>query len=767
MAMFQQTSIPFLAFTFLAGFALPAAAVADARVSESYGKLPLQFEANRGQTDKDVHFLSRGAGYSFYLTADEAVLVLAKPSADAKRDSHSTRARPGAKAQEKSVALRMSLLGAARKPLVSGLDELPGKANYFIGKDRSKWRTNVPTYARVHYREVYPGIDLVYYGNQRQLEYDFVVAPGADPRKIVLGFKGADKLDIDAQGDLVLHAAGEDIRQHKPIIYQEIGGVRHEIAGGYVRKGANRVGFQVAAYDTRQPLVIDPVVLSYSTYLGGNGGDCGAAIAVDASGNAYVTGNTTSTDFPTTAGAFQVPFGGNINGDAFVTKLNPTGTALVYSTYLGGSGEDEGQGIAVDAAGNAYVTGYTRSNNFPITAGAFQTTFADPAGSGDVFVTKIDPTGAALVYSTYLGGSGDERTWSIGRIAVDRSGSAYVTGSTLSADFPITAGAFQSVHSGAFDNPFVTKLDPTGSTLIYSTFLGEGTGHGIAVDSNGSAYVIGNVQGPFPTTSGAVQRTSGEVFVTKLDPTGTTLIYSTLLGGGREGGEAIAVDAEGNAYVTGYTYSANFPTTPGAFQPIFGDALDPPNRFGPDPDAFVTKLNPTGSALVYSTYLGGNGGDRGAGIAVDAAGNAYVTGGTGSTNFPTTPGAFQPTCGGDAFVTKLDPTGSALVYSTCLGGVDADYGQGIALDGNANAYVTGSTASKDFPITAGAFQPVFSDALNRYPAPDAFVAKIVDLVPPPPPTPTSSGPTPSPLLPPVLLPPPPVLVPPLPLILGL
>jgi hypothetical protein len=257
------------------------------------------------------------------------------------------------------------------------------------------------------------------------------------------------------------------------------------------------------------------------------------------------------------------------------------------------------------------------------------------------------------------------------------------------------------------------------------------------------------------------------VFVTKLDPTGTTLIYSTLLGGGREGGEAIAVDAEGNAYVTGYTYSANFPTTPGAFQPIFGDALDPPNRFGPDPDAFVTKLNPTGSALVYSTYLGGNGGDRGAGIAVDAAGNAYVTGGTGSTNFPTTPGAFQPTCGGDAFVTKLDPTGSALVYSTCLGGVDADYGQGIALDGNANAYVTGSTASKDFPITEGAFQPVFSDALNRYPAPDAFVAKIVDLVPPPPPTPTSSGPTPSPLLPPVLLPPPPVLVPPLPLILGL
>ena len=736
-AMSQHALIPFqslLVFTFLAGFFLPAAAATDARVSKTYGKLPLQFEANRGQTHEDVRFLARGAGYSLYLTSREAVLVLTKPNPDVKPGSRS------AKAQAKPVALRMSLVGAARKPLVTGLDELPGKANYFIGKDPAKWRTNVPTYTKVHYREVYPGVDLVYHGNQRQLEYDFVVAPGADPRKIVLGFKGADKLEIDAQSELVLHASGGDIRQHKPVIYQDIDGVRREIAGGYARKGVNRVGFQVAAYDTSRPLIIDPVVLSYSTYLGGNGADFGAGIAVDAGGNAYVTGNTTSTDFPTTAGAFQTLFGGGINGDVFVTKLNPTGTALVYSTYLGGIDLDQGSGIAVDAEGNAYVTGYTRSNNFPITAGAFQTTFADPAGSGNVFVTKIDPTGAALVYSTYLGGSGDEQdNGARNGIALDSSGSAYVTGSTRSADFPITAGAFQSVHSGAYDNPFVTKLDPTGSTLIYSTFLGEGLGHGIAVDANGSAYITGNVQGPFPTTSGAVQRTSGGAFVTKLDPTGTTLIYSTLLGGGREAGEAIAVDAEGNAYVTGYTYSASFPTTPGAFQPTFGDALDPPNRFGPDPDAFVTKLNPTGSAFVYSTYLGGNGSDGGAGIAVDAAGNAYVTGGTGSTNFPTTPGAFQSTWGG-VFVTKLDPTGSTLVYSTYLGGSGIDGGSGIAVDANANAYITGSTASKDFPITAGAFQPVFSDALNRS-IPDAFVAKIVDQMPPPPPTPTGSGTT--------------------------
>src|SRR5882762_193500 len=294
MSMSQGALIPsyrlLVPLTLLAGFTLPAAAATDARVSESYGKLPLRFEANRGQTHKDVRFLSRGPGYNLYLTANEAVLVLSKPNADAKRHAR------GAKAQEKSLALRMSLVGAARKPLLSGLEEQPGKTNYFIGGDRAKWRTNVPTYAKVRYQDVYPGIDLVYYGNQRQLEYDFVVAPGADPREIVLDFKGADKIEIDAQGDLVLHAAGGDIRQHRPVIYQNIDGNRREIAGGYIRKGAKRIGFQLAAYDTTRPLIIDPV-LSYSTYLGGSGfrhDETANSIAVDRDGNVYMAGSTLS-----------------------------------------------------------------------------------------------------------------------------------------------------------------------------------------------------------------------------------------------------------------------------------------------------------------------------------------------------------------------------------------------------------------------------------------------------------------------------------------
>ena len=382
----------FLLFTFfLFGFVLPQSAAAEARPSETYGRLPLHFEANLGQTNEDVRFLARGPGYSVYLTAGEAVVVLAKPNADAKRDAHATRERLGTQTRATPIVVRMSLVGAATKPLVSGLDELPGKANYFIGKDPAKWRANVPTYAKVRYQEVYPGIDLVYYGNQRRLEYDFLVAPGADPNGIVIGFQGAERLEIDAQGELVLHVAGDVIRQRVPVIYQETDGVRTKIEGRYVLKDKHRVGFQVAAYDLARPLVIDPVLV-YSTYLGGSGSEQALGIAVDAAGAAYVTGFTTSADFTLGCTAPCTVLDATLGGfaDAFVAKLNATGTALVYSTYLGGSGDEFGLGIAVDAAGAAYVTGVTQSTDFTAGCTAPCTVMDDSlGGSADAFVVKI------------------------------------------------------------------------------------------------------------------------------------------------------------------------------------------------------------------------------------------------------------------------------------------------------------------------------------------------------------------------------------------
>src|SRR3989449_673084 len=561
------------------------------QVLVAYGKLPLSFEANQGQTDPQVKFLSRGSGYTLFLTPTEAVLTLTKADVHAKRriSGEATLVEPEKRA---ATVLRMKLLGANPAPPVAGVGELPGKSNYFIGNDSKKWRANVPTYAKVEYRDVYPGVNLVYYGNQRQLEHDFVVSPDADPTAITLGFEGVDGMAIDALGDLVLRADGSEVRLRQPVVYQDHDGRRAVIPTRYVLKAERQVSFEVAAYDSTKPLIIDPV-LAYSTFLGGSNDDRGFGIAVDAAGNAYVTGGTGSINFPTTPGAFQTTSGG---GDAFVTKLDPTGAALVYSTYLGGSSCDSANGIAVDATGSAYVTGRTVSINFPTTPGAFQTTL----NFTDAFVTKLNPAGSALVYSTYLGGSRSDEGHAI---AVDAAGSAYVTGLTLSFNFPTTPGAFQTTTGGGGGDAFVTKLNADASALGYSTYLG------------GNSIDFGN---------------------------------------------GIAVDTAGNAYLTGDTTSRNFPTTPGATQPDFGG----------DRDAFVTKLDPTSSALVYSTYLGGSGSDQGFGIAVDTAGSAYVTGSSFSTNFPTTPGAFQTIFGGatgDAFVAKLSsatintPVGSNVV----------------------------------------------------------------------------------------------------------
>jgi hypothetical protein len=688
----------------------------------AYGRLPLSFEANRGQTDPQVKFVARGSGYTLFLThRGEAVLALRKsaPRRDPLKPASlvSMPATLNPDAADPLAIVRMKLVGANAKPRAEALDELTGKVNYFISNDPKKWRTNVPIYTKVCYRDVYPGVDLMYYGNQRQLEHDFIVAPGADPRSITLNLAGAEKLSLDPQGALVLAVKDGELRLDKPHIYQEMDGARREISGGYVLKNAHQVSFQIAAYDASKPLVIDPT-LFYSTYLGGSSFDEGIGIAVDSGGDAYVTGVTDSINFPTTPGAFQTSLSGGRN--AFVTKLNPTGSALVYSTYLGGSSFDQGYGVAVDSGGDAYVTGFTESSNFPTTSGAFQTSLP---GFANAFVTKLNPSGSGLVYSTYLGGSSVDEGFGI---AVDSGGNAYVTGVTESANFPTTPGAFQTSLPGA-GNAFVTKLNPAGSALVYSTYLGGSTfeeGFGIAVDSGGNAYVTGVTESSnFPTTPGAFQSAdpglgSFHAFVTKLNPAGSAPVYSTYLGGSGSDEaflSAIAVDSGGNAYITGLTNSVNFPTTPGAFQ-----SADP--GLG-NYHAFVTKLNPAGSAPLYSTYLGGSSTDEGFSIAVDSAGNAFVTGFTISPNFPTSANAIQPAPGGsgDAFVTVLNPKGAALVYSSYLGGSGGDEGLGIALDPSFNAYLTGFTNSPNFPTTPGAFQ-------TTAPLPpgsgDAFVTKI-------------------------------------------
>jgi hypothetical protein len=713
--------------------------------------------------------------------------------------------------------LCLKLLRANPAAKVIGVNELPGKSNYLTGNDPKKWRTNVPTYGRVRYENIYPGVDLVYYGKKGgQLEYDFVVAPGADSDAIALAIdaggqvsskqkaagssppsvvggprragsgatdhaprttdntqskiqnrksKISSSLRIAANGDLIVTAEGGEARFHKPVVYQEQstrlrrnssqltvdseGALdctspdngprtaanpkskiqnRKLIDGRYVLKSDGEVTFEIAPYDRTRPLIIDPV-LSYSTYLGGSDMDYANAIAVDPSGNAYVTGYTASIDFPLANPAQSFPGGGTCSDgvdtipcfDAFVTKLNSAGTALVYSTYLGGSNEDYGTGIALDASGHAYVTGYTNSTDFPV-QNALQ---AENAGGYDAFVAELSADGASLIYSTYWGGSSDD----IGTgVAVDSSGNAYISGYTASPDFPVTPGALQAKYSGGDHDGFVVKFNAGGAELGYSTFLGgsaDDYAYGVTVDSAGDAYVTGATNSAnFPTVNAFQPNYAGglcatapntfpcyDAFVAKLNPAGSALIYSTYLGGtGSDYGYAIALDSSSNAYVTGYTTSTNFPTTAGALRRVFGGSYD----------AFVAKLNGAGSALVYSTYLGGTGTEIGYDIAVDSFGRALVTGYNYGGGFPTvSPTQAQNAGFYDAFVSVLNASGSSLAFSTYLGGSLDEVGRGISVDPSGNAYVTGGTFSLDFPITSGSYQPAYGG--GPY---DAFVTKF-------------------------------------------
>jgi hypothetical protein len=738
-------------FTLFAGRMLRAATpgeqatLSKGAVAAAYGELPLSFEVNEGQSDRQVKFLSQGPGYGLFLTSTEAVLSL-KTETGLLEDSILPTPRNQKPLFQKAVVLRIGLERANSNAKIGGINELAGRINYFIGHDPAKWRRNIPIFARVSYKEVYPGVDLVYYGNQRELEYDFVLAPRADPRQIELSFDGAQRLRLDADGNLIVSIAGGEVIERKPVIYQDIDGMRRRVDGGYALREGHTVGFKLAGYDHHGSLTIDPSLV-YSTYLGGASNDEGNGIAVDVSGNVYVIGYTQSRNFPTTRGAVQTTYRSTfvgrsrvfvpgVGGNAFVTKLNSNGSALLYSTYLGGRSLDQGLGITLDSSGNAYVTGMTSSSNFPTTKGALQTTYG--GGQSDAFVSKLNTSGS-LVYSTYLGGSDQDVP---SGIAVDASGNAYVIGYTTSSNFPTTAGAFQTLYAGAEfvggGAAFVSKLNSRGSALVYSTFLSGSdgaSGDGIALDASGNAYVTGDsYSSDFPITPGAFQSSQPRgstgfqpssgfptapaafqtassgghtdafvskvnayagpdhytAFVSKVNSRGSALVYSTYLGGSsHDNPRGIAVDASGNAYITGDTDSGNFPTTAGAFQTACGDA------------GFVSKVNSRGSALVYSTCFGGGG----RGIAVDPSGNAYVTGSTGSKNFPTTAGAFQTAYGGngDAVVIELNSRGSALVYSTYLGGSGKDQGNGIALDASGNVYVTGNTASSNFPTSATIF----------------------------------------------------------------
>jgi len=739
-------------------FASPPAAE---QVLSAFGRLPLIFEANHGQTDPGVRFLAHGRGYGLYLTTDQAVLTLRQSSS-------------------RTAVLRMQLAHASADAVIGGADELPGKSNYLIGNDPTKWRRNIPQFARVRYHGVYPGIDLVYYGNQGRLEYDFEVAPGSDPTQIALKFSGlrneaVQNLRLDANGDLILPIANSgDLHLQAPRVYQRFGSQERVVRGRFVLRSNDELGFDLGNYDRTRALIIDPV-LTYSTYLGGSGEEsCSAilnptggagsvltpgcpAIAVDSGNNAYVAGSSTSTDFPNPTGKSPTLVG---FANVFIAKFNSTGSVLTFSTFIGGNGTDTPSGVAVDSGFDVVIAGNTTSTNFPADLG-FQNAPLAGSGPSHVFVTKLDPTGSVFLYSTYLSGNGTDTATGV---ALDPSGNGYVSGFTTSTNqpsgtsaFPATLGAFQTVSKSS-SQFFLSVLNfrLTGfSSLLYSTYIGGsalpsgGTatvGGGVAVDTNYNAYVTGGtsftdmpVLNAFQgTVEGGIDVWVGKFNFPQNSSQPPTLSYLTYLGGtGDDIGYAIAVDSGSDAYITGSTTSTdfNFTTTTG----IIG--FQPANAGGTD--AFLAKLGTpcvtTTSGCTtqdqqvpfnYFSYLGGSGTDIGLGIAVDSSQGARITGYTNSANFPAINNPVQSVLGGgiDAFAARIDTLATTSTapghYSSYLGGGGTDVGTGIAVDNQGASYVTGETssgASSPFP-TLNAFQGSLDGSS------DTFVSKLSPLV---------------------------------------
>jgi beta-propeller repeat-containing protein len=729
--------------TKLAGLALGIAALtASAQTAATFGSLPLYFEAgSAGQ------FLAHGRDAIFSVSPTGAQFAL-RENADAP-----------------ARAAQMQFIGANPQAQICGDSGLPGKINYLTGNNPAQWRSNVPTFAKVRVGEIYPGINLVYYGSQQQLEYDFTIAAGANPGSIAIHFDGADKISVNAQGGLVLKLGDREILQPKPLVYQTVGGARKEISSGYEILNAHEVAFAVGNYDRALPLVIDPV-LGYSTYFGGTMAETAWAVAVNTNDNSvYVAGQTLSEfamkkgemfsttnmfekdspfSFPTNVVLQKAFGGGKITGDGFVAKFDSTGTNLIFLTYLGGTNDDLVSGIALDAAGKVFLTGFTDSSNFPVVNALYpvingQFNKIARAYPADIFVAELDTNGSSLIYSTYFGGAWND---SANGIAVDSADNVYITGTTGSTNFPVV-NAVQN-HLAGTNNVFIAEIGAGGSPLVFSTYLGGSNydaGEGIAVDAANNILVCGFTSSTnFPTfnttntllNAGDLPKKKhdgfpNDAFVAKLAPSGAVLIYSTFLGSTNEDvAYRIACDAGGNAYVTGFSASPDFPNTETNVTGLYahGSKKDTGSS---DNDAFLTKLDPNG-AIVYSTLFGGKGSDTGYGIGLDTNGDVFVAGATTSTDFPTnnttdTSGAFRSknSGGSDIFVTAFStsPTNiTALLYSGYLGGKKNDFGYNLAVDPAGDAYVVGQTASKDFPLT-NAFQPFLNGKS------DAFLTKII------------------------------------------
>jgi len=679
------------------------------------------FTQNQGQFPDEVLFQTHAPGAILYFCRDKIVTVLTKNNktsqgenqdVDRNLSSHEEMKEP---MHPEMFSIYTEFVGANPKTVVTGEGVLSHYNNYFIGNDSMKWYTNVPNYQRVTYRDLYPGIDLIYYVAASGLKYDFIVHPKADVSQIQVQYTGIKGITIGPQSDLQVQTEFGVIHENTPTIYQKVNSRTYGVIGGYHLCGPDVFGFEVGSYNPDVPLVIDPELM-YSTFLGGTStanDEMGVDIEVDANGYAYTTGWTDSSDFPTTPGAYDTTYNGGME-DIFVTKLSPAGDALVYSTFIGGIGDDYGRYIIVDANGYATITGFTISSNFPTTPDAYDTTYN---GGRDVIVTKLSPSGNSLIYSTFLGGTSKDS----GIIAMEANGYIYITGDTTSSNFPTTPDAYDTTYNGDED-VFVTKFSPSGNSLVYSTFIGgtyEDICCGTGVDTNGYAYITGSTSSSsFPTTPDAYDTTFNgvnDVFVTKLSPSGDTLVYSTFLGG-NSGDRSfdIAVDTQGYAYITGRTDSYFFPTTPDAYDTTYNGAHD----------VFVTKFSPSGNSLVYSTFIGGTDYDGSLftqAIGVDANGYATISGQTHSSDFPTTPDAYDTTFNGvnDVFVTKLSPSGNSLIYSTFLGGTSYEDCTHNAVDTNGNVYIIGYTHSSDFPTTPGAYDTTYNG--GDY---DVFITKL-------------------------------------------